>query len=30
MKKIAVGLIAMLGLGLLQPAYAEDKKSKKI
>ena len=27
MKKIAVGLIAMLGLGLLQPAYAEDKKS---
>jgi hypothetical protein len=27
MKKIAVGLIAVFGLILLQPAYAEDKKS---
>lgn len=27
MKKIAVGLIAVFGLALLQPAYAEDKKS---
>jgi hypothetical protein len=27
MKKIAVGLIAVFGLAVLQPAYAEDKKS---
>lgn len=27
MKKIAVGLIAVFGLTILQPAYAEDKKS---
>jgi len=27
MKKIAVGLIALFGLTLLQPAYAQDKKS---
>ena len=27
MKKIAVGLIAVFGLALLQPAYAEEKKS---